>query len=328
VESLNEAMLQHAMAQLQSVCNEVERQIIGQRLVIRHALAACMAGGHVLFEDVPGTGKTTLAASIATALGLDYSRVQGTPDLLPTDLIGTLVFHPGTGEFNFRHGPVFTQLLLMDEINRSTPRAQSALLEAMAEGTVTVDGQTQRLKMPFFVMATANPIESQGVFPLPEAQLDRFLIQLQLGYTTEAEELEMVQRIRLNQAVRLQPQMTSEDVLQAQHAVQQVQVSEPILRYMVQLCRATRSHEQIALGASPRSILALTAFAQALALMSGRMFVLPDDVQEAWFPVMRHRVRSHVEWRTSGGTDEMTHVLSEVLESVIAPVEFAIEANI
>lgn len=325
---LDGAAIRDTYTQLQRVCAEVEKHVVGQRDVIRYAVAACVAGGHVLFEDVPGTGKTTLAASIATALGLKFSRVQGAPDLLPTDLVGTLVFHPGTGEFNFREGPIFTQLLLMDEINRATPRTQSALLEAMAEGTVSVDGETRRLDPPFFVMATANPIESQGVFPLPEAQLDRFLVQLQLGYTSEEEEYEMVTRIRLHQSVTLHAQMSAAQVAEAREVAQGVQVADDVLRYIVQLCRATRTHEQVLLGASPRSILSLTAFAQALALMAGRTHVIPDDVQEAWLPVMRHRVRTHIDWRSAADANEIVPVLTDVLQSIVAPVEFTVEARI
>ncbi|MCL6445076.1 MAG: MoxR family ATPase [Alicyclobacillus sp.] len=313
--------------QLTAVCNEMNKRMVGQDQVIRHTVAACIAGGHVLFEDVPGTGKTTLATSLAEVLGLDFARVQGTPDLLPSELVGTMVFHPGTAEFTFRSGPIFTQVLLMDEINRATPRTQSALLEAMAEHQVTVDGQTHRLGEPFFVMATANPIESQGVFPLPEAQLDRFLVQLKLGYTSEEEELEMVRRIRLGEQVLLNPIMTAQDVLAAREAVKAVAVVDDVLRYIVQLCRATRVHENVALGASPRSVLSLTAFAQALALLSGRTYVTPDDVQEAWLPVMRHRVRTHVEWRTDGPGGDTLDVLREVLEQVTVPAELIPGAN-
>ncbi len=316
-------VMSNTFEKLQNTQREIEKKIVGQAQVIRHTLAALLAGGHVLFEDVPGTGKTTLASTFAEVLGLSFNRVQGTPDLLPGDLVGTMVFHPKTAEFSFRKGPIFTQVLLMDEINRATPRTQSALLEAMAEGNVTVDGRTYSLNPPFFVMATANPLESQGVFPLPEAQLDRFLVQLNLGYLSEDDELEMVQRIRLRQPVSISRQLTAEDVLALQAEVRKVHVAEDVLRYVVRLCRATREHHQVALGASPRAVLALTAFAQALAMLSGRDFVTPDDVQEAWLPVLRHRVQTHVDWHSPGSVHEVEETLMDVLHSVTAPVELA-----
>jgi len=313
-------------SQLHAVCAEISKTIVGQSDVIRHAVAACIAGGHVLFEDVPGTGKTTLAATLAKVLGLSFGRVQGTPDLLPGDVVGTNVFHPSDAEFSFRPGPVFTQLLLVDEINRATPRTQSALLEAMAEGQVTVEGKTYPLAKPFFVLATANPIESQGVFPLPEAQLDRFLVQLQLGYTAEEDELRMVRRIRLNAREEVNAQASGDDIRSLQQSTKLVQVSEDVLRYIVQLCRATRSHEQIVLGASPRAVLLLTSFCQALALFDMRDFVTPDDVQEAWRPVMRHRIRTRVEWRSDGQMSEVGDILTEILHSVTVPAEWAAKA--
>lgn len=315
-----------ASALLQRACTEVEKVVVGQPQVIRHALAASVAGGHVLFEDVPGTGKTTLAATLAHVLGLSFGRVQGTPDLLPGDVVGTNVFQPATATFSFRPGPIFTQLLLMDEINRATPRTQSALLEAMAERQVTVEGDTYVLDNPFFVLATANPIESQGVFPLPEAQLDRFLIQLQLGYTSEYDELEMVRRIRLSAPAQVTSVLTSGDILAVRETVQSVFVSEDVLRYIVRLCRATRTHEEIVLGASPRAVLLLTAFAQALAVFANRNFVTPDDVQEAWLPVMRHRIRTRVEWRTDALSTEAVDVLAELLKTVEVPAEWAAQS--
>jgi MoxR-like ATPase len=308
---------------LQNAMSEVNKRMVGQKSAVRHTIAACIAGGHVLLEDVPGTGKTTLASSVAAVLGLDFRRIQGTPDLLPGELVGTMVFHPATAEFQFRPGPIFTQILLFDEINRATPRTQSALLEAMAERQVSVDGETRRLDDAFFVIATANPIESQGVFPLPEAQLDRFLVQLKLGYTSEEEEFDMVQRIRLGQVGSLSPQMTQAELIEAKQAVREINVADDVLRYIVRLCRTTRTHEQVLLGASPRSVLSLTAFSQALALLSGRSYVIPDDVQEAWHPVMRHRVKAQVEWRTDGSSLEVSEILDEILASVNVPVEVA-----
>lgn len=322
---MDDSRLKRIATQLQAACMEVERKIIGQSTVIRHTLAAFAAGGHVLFEDVPGTGKTTLASSVAAALGLEFRRVQGTPDLLPGELTGTLVFHPSSADFQFHPGPVFTQVLLMDEINRATPRTQSALLEAMAEGHVSVDGQTYPLDPLFFVMATANPIESQGVFPLPEAQLDRFLVRLKLGYTSEQDEITMVQRIRLREQPTLAAVFNKEELMEVQGTAAQVFVHDDVVQYIVRLCRATRTHEGLALGASPRSVLSLTAFAQALALLEGRTYVTPDDVQEAWLPVMAHRVKSHLDWRNGGAAEESVDILSEVLASVLVPAELSPE---
>lgn len=311
---------------LTRVCTEIERRIVGQSRVIRHLVAACVAGGHVLLEDIPGTGKTTLANALAEVLGLTFSRVQGTPDLLPSDVVGTMVFHPAEAAFQFRPGPVFTQILLVDEINRTTPRTQSALLEAMAEGHVTVDGETRVLDRPFIVIATANPIESQGIFPLPEAQLDRFLVQLRLGYTNEEEEFAMVQRIRLGEQVELRPQLTAAELLAARKAAAAVHIADDVLRYIIALCRASRTHESVVLGASPRATLQLTAYSQALALLAGRTFIIPDDVQEAFMPVMEHRIQTRVNWSSVGRSEETAQVLEQVLASVTVPTEFVTEA--
>jgi MoxR-like ATPase len=313
------------MQVLQTSLAEIERVIVGQKETIRHAVAACMAGGHVLLEDVPGTGKTTLAFTLATVFGLSFTRVQGTPDLLPGDIIGSSVYQPQSGTFKFCKGPIFTQLLLMDEINRATPRTQAALLEAMAERQVSAEGETHFLDDTFFVIATANPLESQGVFPLPEAQIDRFLISLQLGYGSEEEELQMIERVRLSAPVEPLPQMTKAQILELRKLCKEVTVATEIARYIVRLCRETRNHESIVLGASPRSILMLTAFSQSLALIHGRDYVIPDDVKEAWFPVMRHRLHMHVEWRMDGPAQENQDVLAEILNRIKTPGEHFIE---
>lgn len=310
---------------LDMVCQEISRKVVGQERVVRHLVASLIAGGHVLLEDVPGTGKTTLAAALASVLGLEFKRVQGTPDLLPSELIGTMVFNPASTEFQFRQGPAFTQILLMDEINRATPRTQSALLEAMAEGAVSVDGVTKTLSQPYFVIATANPVESQGVFPLPEAQLDRFIARLTLGYISEADEFQMVKLIRLGGEVILNEVLSDEAVIRIREDVRRVGVHDDVLRYVIRLCRATREHEFVTLGASPRAVLALTAFSQALAALSGRSFITPDDVQEAWHPVMNHRIRTKLDWQTKG-REETADVLQDILQSVVAPTEFNIEA--
>jgi MoxR-like ATPase len=307
---------------LHEVVGEIEKAVIGQTKVIEHTLAALIAGGNVLLQDVPGTGKTTLAKAIAEVSGLQFARVQGTPDLLPSDVVGTMVYHPAQSEFTFRQGPVFTQLLLVDELNRTTPRTQSALLEAMAEHQVTVDGQAHLMSQPFFIMATANPIESQGVFPLPEAQLDRFLVQLQFGYTSARDEFDMVRRMSQSLRPQLQAKMDAKRVQEIQSLTRMVTVHDDLLKYLIELCRQTRTHESILLGASPRAILLLTQFCQALALLRGRTFVTPDDAHEAWVPVMRHRLKSRIEWSASGESTELTQILLEILETVVTPAEW------
>ncbi|WP_245631791.1 AAA family ATPase [Alicyclobacillus ferrooxydans] len=314
---------------LTAAIEEMQRIIVGQDKVLRHALAACLAGGHVLFEDVPGTGKTTLAATMAKVMGLHFTRVQGTPDLLPSELVGTMVFRPDKAEFEFRAGPVFTQVLLMDEVNRATPRTQSALLEAMSEQQVTVDGVTRRLDAPFFVMATANPLESQGVFPLPEAQLDRFLVQLRLGYVSLEDELEMVRRIRLRLPIDPKAVLNVQKVLEARTVTRNIYVAEDLIHYIVELCRASRVHDEIALGASPRSVLYLTSFCQALALLSGRDYILPDDVKEAWLPVMRHRMVLRSGWNADDGVNgsQVDDILNDVLHYVAVPTEIEYGAH-
>lgn len=300
------------------VIDALSQRIVGQRETIVQLVAACLAGGHVLLEDVPGTGKTRLASSLAAVLGLSYRRVQGTPDLLPADVVGATVFHARDDEFRFHPGPVFTNVLLVDEINRATPRTQSALLEAMAERQVTADGVTYPLPQPFFVVATANPIESQGVFPLPEAQLDRFLVQLHLGYISAEDEMEMVRRVVLSHDADIEGVLTQADILQAQQDVKNVRVNDVVLNYIVALCRETRSHDQVALGASPRSIVALTQYAQALAYLEGRSFVTPDDVKRGFLPVMAHRLQLHIEWM---GDDAAQTIVNDVLTSVPVPNE-------
>ncbi|WP_370670806.1 AAA family ATPase [Alicyclobacillus acidiphilus] len=314
-EGMETKSLQSAMP---AVIDALAEKVVGQRDTIELLVAACLARGHVLLEDVPGTGKTRLASSFGRVLGLDYRRIQGTPDLLPSDVVGTTIFHPQEGEFRFHPGPIFTNVLLMDEINRATPRTQAALLEAMAEGQVSADGTTSPLPLPFFVIATANPIESQGVFPLPEAQLDRFLVQLKLGYVSIDEEMDMVRRVVFRDDAPVQPVLTGSDVLAAQAEVRATHVSDDVLRYLVDLCRATRSHDQVALGASPRSVVLLTQYAQALAYIAGRDFVTPDDVKRGFAPVMTHRLQLNVDWMDA---EAGARIVNELLEAVPVPHE-------
>jgi MoxR-like ATPase len=313
--------IQSMQQKLGRVLQVTAERMVGQSLVTRHAFAACLAGGHVLFEDVPGTGKTTLALTLAQTLGLTFRRIQGAPDLLPSDVTGTMILQPGTGTFEFRPGPVFTQLLLMDEINRATPRAQSALLEAMAERQVSVDGEAKSLPRPFFVLATANPVESQGVFPLPEAQLDRFLVQLKLGYVTETEEIEMVRRQESGRGGIVSSVMTADELILAQQLLSKVTIADDVLQYLVRMCRKTRERSDVMLGASPRAVIALTKFSQALAMLENRDFVTPDDVREAWFPVLRHRLRLE-SWDIDRGSVAAEKILQQVLDAEPVPSEF------
>ena len=301
-----------------TVHENVARVIVGKDDVVDLLLVALLAGGHVLLEDVPGTGKTTLARALAISLGLQFKRVQCTPDLLPNDISGVSVYHPPTGEFQFRPGPIFSNILLADEINRATPRTQSALLEAMAERQVTVDGITYPLSEPFLVLATENPIEFEGTFPLPEAQLDRFLLQLAVGYPVLSDEARMLRSISGRHPIEsLQPVVSGESVSVLQRNVDAIHVSDAVLSYILRLAVATRQHFDITLGASPRASLALYRASQAAAALAGREFVLPDDVKRLAEPVLRHRLLLKSESALRGRTPAA--VLREILLST--PVE-------
>ncbi len=318
---MNEQEMKVWHGKLEQLVRETSKYIVGQEEVIRHMVAAMIAGGHVLLEDVPGTGKTTLALTLAKGLGLDFKRLQCTPDLLPADVVGTFVYHPEQREFAFRSGPIFTQLLLVDEINRAVPRMQSALLEAMQEGKVTIEGQTMSLPTPFIVLATANPLESQGVFPLPEAQLDRFLVQLHMGYLSEEREQEMIRRIRLDQSAEITTILQPNEIDVIKDFVKKIEVTTDLLAYIVRLGRSTRENDRILVGASPRAILALTSYAQALALLYGRTFVIPDDVKEAFYPVMNHRLIYRQDYRLEGEAEAKKALFDELIGNVPVPVE-------
>jgi MoxR-like ATPase len=269
----------------------IEKVIIGKKPQLTLAVAAYLSEGHILLEDVPGVAKTMLARALAQSVGCTFKRLQCTPDLLPTDVTGVSIFNQKTAEFEFRAGPVFANTLLADEINRATPRTQAALLEAMAERRVSVDGTTYTLKAPFLVIATQNPVDQEGTFPLPEAQLDRFLIRLSLGYPGLEEEAKMLTRLQTGHPIeKLKAVVTAEDVLACQEAVRGIHVDDKVTRYILQIVHASREHEDVLLGGSPRASIALFRTAQALAAVSGRDFAQPDDVKRMSQPVMAHRL--------------------------------------
>ena len=305
--------------QIMQVVENVERVIVGKRKTIQLSLVALLCGGHVLLEDVPGVGKTMLVKAIAKSLDLNFRRIQFTPDLLPSDVPGVSVYNQKTMEFEFRPGPIMSHVVLADEINRTSPKTQAALLEALEEGNITVDGTTIPIEPPFFVMATQNPIEYEGTFPLPEAQLDRFLLQLHLGYPDPSQEAEMLERIKDQHPIEtIETVMSRETLLSLQKAVRQVYVDPDIVRYIVDIVAATRSAPGIYLGASPRGSIALFRTAQALAFIRGRSYVIPDDVKELVPSTLSHRMMLTSEARLSGLTIE--RVLRDILYKIPVPV--------
>jgi MoxR-like ATPase len=298
----------------------IQKVIVGKGEVIDLALVAILCEGHVLLEDVPGTGKTMLARSIAASLGCTFRRVQFTPDLLPSDVTGINYFNQKVQEFEFRPGPVISQVVLADEINRATPRTQSALLEAMQERQITVDGETYPLPRPFLVMATQNPIELEGTFPLPEAQIDRFLLKLPIGYPTEKEEHDILLRFEREDPLEtLEAVTTPAELIEIQRQVREVRVEESVRGYIVDVARATREYREIQLGASPRGTLALYKCAQALAAIRGREYVLPDDVKLLVPYVLTHRIMISPATRLRGR--QLADVLMDVIDTVPVPVE-------
>ena len=280
-----------APAKARAIVENVSKVIVGKTPVIEQTLAALIAQGHVLVEDVPGVGKTMLAKSLAASLGCQFKRIQFTPDLLPSDITGVSIYNQSNREFEFRPGPVMAQVVLADEINRATPKTQSALLEAMEEWQVSVDGETHYLGFPFIVLATQNPIEYEGTFPLPEAQLDRFLVRVSLGYPDFAEELAVIEgQERIHPIETLEAVATPEDVIRLQAAARDIYVDRTVREYIVGLAEATRNHEDVALGASPRASLGMFRMSRAYALVQNRDYVIPDDVQMLAHGVMGHRV--------------------------------------
>ena len=298
----------------------IEQVIVGKGDIVVLCLVAILSEGHLLIEDVPGTGKTVLAKAMARSLGCTFRRIQGTPDLLPTDITGTYVFNQQSAEFEFRPGPIMSQVLLVDEINRATPRTQSALLEAMQERQVTVEGETKALAPPFLVMATQNPVELEGTFPLPEAQLDRFLMQVNMGYPSQEEDKLILRRFRKEDPLnQLEAVVQSTELLELQELVRKIHVSEPVEDYLINLVHATRSHPMVELGASPRAMLALYRTSQGIAAIRGRAYVIPDDVKALAEYVLAHRVVPKVQSQLRGTSAR--DILRDVINSVPVPVE-------
>jgi len=305
----------------------VEKVIVGKRRQIILSLVSWFCEGHILLEDVPGVAKTMLARALARSVGGSFKRIQCTPDLLPNDVTGASIFNPKTTEFEFRRGPVFAQIVLADEINRATPRTQSALLEAMAEGRVTVDGVTHPLEPPFLVIATQNPIDHEGTFPLPEAQLDRFLMRFSLGYPSMEDELKMLEMLQRGHPVdAVQPVVTADELVAAQKAVREVYIDDKIRRYITQIVHGTRECDELSLGASPRASIALFRCSQALAAISGRNYVQPDDVKRVSAPVLTHRLILRPEARLRKIT--AAAVVEDVVEDVPVPMMAPKEVNL
>ena len=303
----------------QKIIENVSRVIVGKEKSVKLLLVALLADGHVLLEDVPGMGKTLMAKCLARSIGGSFKRVQFTPDLLPSDVTGFNVYSRQDGQFKFQPGPVMTHVLLADEINRTIPRTQSSLLESMEERQVTVDGETYTLPKPFFVIATQNPIELEGTFPLPEAQLDRFLLKIKLGYPLRDEEIQILNRFREKDPLdELEPVIQPEAFMALQTARKQIRISEPVAAYLTDIVRATRDHAALQYGASPRSSIGLMRAAQAMAALSGRTYILPDDVKQLVMPVLSHRLILKEAERLRG-TD--THqVIEEIVSRTAVPV--------
>jgi MoxR-like ATPase len=305
----------------EKIRNNISEVIVGKEDVIDLVITALFCSGHVLLEDVPGVGKTVLAKCLAKSIECDFKRIQFTPDLLPTDLTGINYYNQKLGEFVFRTGPIFTNIVLADEINRATPRTQSSLLECMEEGQVTIDGETKKLSRPYFVIATQNPVEIQGTFPLPEAQLDRFFMRLKIGYPNSEDGKAILDRFEKSNPL---PTITSianaEDIVKIQDSITEVKVSDDLKRYIIEIIEATRNHERIILGVSPRGSLALMKAAQAYAAIKGRDYITPDDVKHVAIPVLSHRIilKSHA---VTSGMSNTESVVSDILEKIPVPLE-------
>lgn len=316
-------MLTHTPSTIAHILNELRKTIVGQDEVIEQVLVAILAEGHALLEGVPGTAKTLMVKSLAEIVGARFSRIQFTPDLMPSDITGTNVFNMSTSEFTLRHGPVFTDILLADEINRTPPKTQAALLEAMEERQTTIDGESYQLSPIFTVLATENPIEYEGTYPLPEAQLDRFLLKILIDYPQETEEQEIVARWdagfnshRLDR-MDIRPLADAAAVQHCRHEVRQMRMEPGVQRYIVEIVRRTRSHPTILYGASPRASIALLLCSKALAAIRGRDFPTPDDVRDVALPVLRHRLALRAEAELEGATSDA--VISDIIKTVEVP---------
>ncbi|WP_093335673.1 AAA family ATPase [Salibacterium halotolerans] len=298
---------------LQQVIENIERVVVGKREEIELSLTALLAKGHVLLEDVPGVGKTMMVRAIARSIGADFKRIQFTPDLLPSDVSGVSIYNQKTQSFEFRAGPVMSNVVLADEINRTSPKTQSSLLEALEEGSVTIDGQTRDLEQPFFVMATQNPIEYGGTYPLPEAQLDRFLFKLKMGYPTYEEELSVLNRVEQNHPIQeLHEVLSLEDILKMQEQVASVYVDDAVKQYIISIVNETRTHRDVQLGVSPRGSIALMKASQAFAFLHGRDYVIPDDIKRLAPVALSHRIilRSDLQMVEKDGEDVIRDILS------------------
>lgn len=303
-----------------NILDEVEKAVIGKRKPLEIILAAILSEGHILIEDLPGLGKTLIAKSLATALGLDFKRIQFTPDLLPTDITGGYIYDRSKSQFILRRGPIFANIILADEINRASPKTQSALLEAMQEGQVTLEGETAILPSPFIVIGTQNPIEYEGTFPLPEAQLDRFIARVEIGYPTRSEEIEIIDRrhVRQEDEITLRQITTAENLLALGKIIERIYVAPDIEKYIVSLVQETRNHREVAVGASPRGSLALLKLTRAWAAMQGRDHVLPDDVKKFAIPTLVHRLILKPDlWLEHKAANKIIH---DLLNTVPVPV--------
>ena len=297
------------------IISNLEKVIIGKKATLERVLACFLSQGHVLIEDVPGTGKTVLARSLAGSIGCKFSRIQFTPDMLPSDITGVSIYNQNTRKFEFKPGPVISQIVLADEINRATPKTQSALLEVMEEKQVTIDGVTHPMKMPFMVIGTQNPIEYEGTFPLPEAQLDRFLMKVTLGYPSMLEEIHILESQQIRHPIEdLKEVASSNQVIKAQEQIKHILISQPVKRYIVDFVRATREHADVYLGASPRGSLGLFRVGQAIAAIRGRDYVTPDDIKEVAESVLAHRVIVQPAAKLHGLTSNM--IIQDLLDSL------------
>jgi MoxR-like ATPase len=305
---------------IRALQRNIEQALVGKPEVVRLAIVALLARGHLLIEDVPGVGKTTLAQALARSLGLTFQRIQFTSDLLPSDILGVSIFDPRKAEFEFKPGPIFANIILADEINRTTPKTQSSLLEAMNEAQVSLDHHTYRLPQPFMVLATQNPLEYQGTHPLPESQMDRFLLRIRIGYPDEAHERLILRGAGSAVLERLEPVLTAEVVLDLQRQVESVKVDDSLVGYLMAIVNATRTHTALDLGVSPRGSLALLRSARALALVDGRRYCIPDDIKQLAIPALAHRLILRARWDAAGNpADDADSIVREILEGVAVP---------